>query len=94
MIPGFADIGREKVAIGRYINDSDCRHNAHVSVIGQELAVYINASGRRRHATGDFTACRYRRRPSDALRKEVGQQGDPLVSRETVWLINILSLRG
>jgi putative ABC transport system permease protein len=35
--PSFVDIGREKVAIGRYINDSDYRHNARVCVIGQDL---------------------------------------------------------
>jgi putative ABC transport system permease protein len=31
------DIGREKVAYGRYINDSDYQHNARVCVIGQDL---------------------------------------------------------
>ncbi|MGA3039974.1 MAG: ABC transporter permease [Bryobacteraceae bacterium] len=35
--PSFVDIGREKVAIGRYINDSDYQHNARVCVIGQDL---------------------------------------------------------
>ena len=35
--PSFADIGREKVAIGRYINDIDYQHNARVCVIGQDL---------------------------------------------------------
>src|SRR4051794_25462964 len=35
--PSFADIGREKIAIGRYISDSDYRHNARVCVIGQDL---------------------------------------------------------
>ena len=35
--PSFADIGREKVAVGRYINDTDYRHGAHVCVIGQDL---------------------------------------------------------
>jgi len=33
----FVDIGREKVAMGRYINDADYRHNARVCVIGQDL---------------------------------------------------------
>ena len=37
MTPSFADIGREKVAVGRYINDSDYQHNARVAVIGQDL---------------------------------------------------------
>ena len=37
MTPSFADIGREKVAYGRYINDSDYQHNARVCVIGQDL---------------------------------------------------------
>ena len=35
--PSFGDIGREKVAVGRYINDSDYQHNARVCVIGQDL---------------------------------------------------------
>src|SRR5215469_1324531 len=35
--PSFVDIGREKVAIGRYINESDYQHNARVCVIGQDL---------------------------------------------------------
>jgi len=35
--PSYIDIGREKVAIGRYINDSDYEHNARVCVIGQDL---------------------------------------------------------
>jgi putative ABC transport system permease protein len=35
--PSFIDIGREKVATGRYINDSDYQHNARVCVIGQDL---------------------------------------------------------
>ncbi len=35
--PSFADIGREKVALGRYINETDYRHNARVCVIGQDL---------------------------------------------------------
>ena len=33
----FVDIGREKVAVGRYINDTDYQHNARVCVIGQDL---------------------------------------------------------
>jgi putative ABC transport system permease protein len=37
MTPSFADIGREKVQIGRYINDADYQHNARVCVIGQDL---------------------------------------------------------
>ena len=37
MTPSFADIGREKVEIGRYINDADYQHNARVCVIGQDL---------------------------------------------------------
>ncbi len=37
MTPSFVDIGREKVATGRYINDSDYQHNARVCVIGQDL---------------------------------------------------------
>ena len=32
-----ADIGREKVAYGRYLNDSDYQHNARVCFIGQDL---------------------------------------------------------
>jgi putative ABC transport system permease protein len=35
--PSHADIGREKVAIGRYISDTDYQHNAQVCVIGQDL---------------------------------------------------------
>ena len=35
--PGHADIGREKVAYGRYLNDSDYQHNARVCLIGQDL---------------------------------------------------------
>ena len=35
--PSHADIGREKVARGRYINDTDYQHNARVCVIGQDL---------------------------------------------------------
>ena len=37
LTPSFVDIGREKVALGRYISDSDYQHNAHVCVIGQDL---------------------------------------------------------
>ena len=37
LTPSHADIGREKVAVGRYINDSDYQHNARVCVIGQDL---------------------------------------------------------
>ena len=37
MTASFADIGREKVESGRYINDSDYQHNARVCVIGQDL---------------------------------------------------------
>jgi putative ABC transport system permease protein len=37
MTPSFVDIGREKVELGRYINDSDYQHNARVCVIGQDL---------------------------------------------------------
>jgi putative ABC transport system permease protein len=37
MTPSFADIGREKVESGRYINDADYQHNARVCVIGQDL---------------------------------------------------------
>jgi putative ABC transport system permease protein len=35
--PGFVDIGREKVARGRYINESDDLHKARVCVIGADL---------------------------------------------------------
>ncbi len=35
--PSHADIGREKVAYGRYLNDSDYQHNARVCLIGQDL---------------------------------------------------------
>jgi putative ABC transport system permease protein len=35
--PSYGDIGREKIREGRYINDSDYRHSAHVCVIGQDL---------------------------------------------------------
>ncbi|HUK16031.1 MAG TPA: ABC transporter permease [Bryobacteraceae bacterium] len=37
MTPSHADIGREKVALGRYLNDTDYQHNARVCVIGQDL---------------------------------------------------------
>jgi putative ABC transport system permease protein len=37
MTPSFADIGREKVEFGRYINDTDYRHSARVTVIGRDL---------------------------------------------------------
>src|SRR5215472_16783398 len=37
MTPSFVDIGREKVAYGRYINETDYQHNARVAVIGQDL---------------------------------------------------------
>jgi len=35
--PSFADIGREKIERGRYLNDSDYQRNARVCVIGQDL---------------------------------------------------------
>jgi putative ABC transport system permease protein len=35
--PGFVDVGREKVASGRYINETDFRHKLRVCVIGQDL---------------------------------------------------------
>ncbi len=35
--PSFADVGREKIEQGRYINDTDYQHNARVCVIGQDL---------------------------------------------------------
>ena len=35
--PSFADLGREKIERGRYINDADFQHNARVCVIGQDL---------------------------------------------------------
>src|SRR5215469_5826112 len=35
--PSHSDIGREKVEIGRYLNDTDYQHNARVCVIGQDL---------------------------------------------------------
>jgi putative ABC transport system permease protein len=35
--PSYADIGREKIATGRYLNDSDYRRGARVAVIGQDL---------------------------------------------------------
>lgn len=34
---GFVDIGREKIELGRYINESDYQHNARVCVIGADL---------------------------------------------------------
>jgi len=37
MTPSFADIGREKVEFGRYLNDSDYQHNARVCVIGRDV---------------------------------------------------------
>jgi putative ABC transport system permease protein len=37
MTASFADIGREKVEKGRYINDADYQHNARVCVIGPDL---------------------------------------------------------
>jgi len=37
MTASFADIGREKVEYGRYLNDSDYQHNARVCVIGSDL---------------------------------------------------------
>jgi putative ABC transport system permease protein len=37
LTPSFVDIGRERVASGRYINDTDYQHNARVCVIGQDL---------------------------------------------------------
>jgi putative ABC transport system permease protein len=36
MTPSFVDIGREKVAYGRYINDADYQHNSRVAVIGPD----------------------------------------------------------
>lgn len=35
---GFIDVGREKVASGRYLNDADYRHKARVCFIGQDVA--------------------------------------------------------
>jgi putative ABC transport system permease protein len=35
--PGFTDIGREKIARGRYINEADDQHKARVCVIGADL---------------------------------------------------------
>jgi putative ABC transport system permease protein len=35
--PGFVDIGREKIARGRYINETDDQHKARVCVIGADL---------------------------------------------------------
>jgi len=37
MTANWAEIGREKVAMGRYFNDSDYQRNARVCVIGQDL---------------------------------------------------------
>jgi len=37
MTPSFAEIGREKVEKGRYINEADFQHNARVCVIGADL---------------------------------------------------------
>jgi putative ABC transport system permease protein len=37
MTPSFVDVGREKVAVGRYLNDTDYQHNSRVCVIGQDL---------------------------------------------------------
>ena len=33
----FVDIGREKIATGRYLNESDYQHNSRVCVIGQDM---------------------------------------------------------
>ena len=38
MTPSFVDIGREKIARGRYINDIDYQHNSRVCVIGYDIA--------------------------------------------------------
>ena len=35
--PGFSDIGREKIARGRYINETDDQHKARLCVIGADL---------------------------------------------------------
>ncbi|HEY1241267.1 MAG TPA: ABC transporter permease [Bryobacteraceae bacterium] len=35
--PGFVDVGREKIASGRYLNDTDYLHKLRVCVIGQDL---------------------------------------------------------
>jgi putative ABC transport system permease protein len=37
MTPSFAEIGREKIEKGRYLNDADYQHNARVCVIGPDL---------------------------------------------------------
>ncbi len=37
MTPSFVDIGREKVAYGRYINETDYQHNSRVAVIGSDV---------------------------------------------------------
>src|SRR5689334_20927722 len=34
--PGFVDVGREKIASGRYLNDTDYLHKLRVCVIGQD----------------------------------------------------------
>ncbi len=38
MTPSFVDLGREKVASGRYIGETDNQHNARVCVIGADIA--------------------------------------------------------
>ncbi|HUB79187.1 MAG TPA: ABC transporter permease [Bryobacteraceae bacterium] len=35
--PSYADIGREKIQSGRYLNETDYRHGSRVAVIGQDL---------------------------------------------------------
>ena len=35
--PSFVDVGREKIASGRYLNDTDYLHKLRVCVIGQDL---------------------------------------------------------
>ncbi len=37
MTANWSEIGREKVAIGRYFNEADYQHNSRVCVIGQDL---------------------------------------------------------
>jgi putative ABC transport system permease protein len=37
MTPSFVDIGREKIALGRYLSETDYQHNARVCVIGADL---------------------------------------------------------
>jgi putative ABC transport system permease protein len=44
MTASFADIGREKVAQGRYINDTDYLHSARVCVIGQDIVEKLFAN--------------------------------------------------